>query len=156
MLIPANRDRTMKHLKCFCRPLVVFLLIIGCSRNYVIKNLPESESKAIQKELLDTWADYEINFRGAVIVFDPKNDDKKILVPRGNLFGFYTVKDQETWTQIVNGTIPNNNTNMVWGEPIREIWVKNQFYGYVIIYELDDFRGGDLWLCRWSMTIRYG
>ena len=132
----------MKHIKYFCLTLVVFLLIIGCSRNNVIKNLPESESKAIQKELLDTWADYEINFRGAVIVFDPKNDDKKILVPRGNLSGFYTVKDQETWTQIVNGTTPHNNINMVWGEPIREIWVKNQFYGYVIIYELDDPRGG--------------
>ncbi len=134
----------MKHIKCFCLTLVVFLLIIGCSRNYVIKNLPESESKAIQKELLDTWADYEINFRGAVIVFDPKNDDKKILVPRGNLFGFYTVKDQETWTQIVNGTIPHNNINTVWGEPIREIWVNNQFYGYVIHYKVDDYFVGPL------------
>ena len=121
----------MKHIKCFCLTLVVFLLIIGCSNS--IKNLPESESKAIQKELLDTWADYEINFRGGVIVFDPKNDDKKILVPSD----FYTVKDQETWTQIVNGTIPHNNTNMVWGEPIQEIWVNNQFYGYVIYYVVD-------------------
>ncbi len=128
----------MKHIKCFCLTLVVFLLIIGCSR--AIKNLPESESKAIQKELLDTWADYEINFRGGVIVFDPKNDDKKILVPSS----FYTVKDQETWTQIVNGTIPHNNINTVWGEPIREIWVNNQFYGYVIHYVVDHYIGGPL------------
>ena len=133
----------MKHIKCFCLTLVVFLLIIGCSRNYAIKNLPESESKAIQKELLDTWADYEINFRGGVIVFDPKNDDKKILVPSGPS-GFYTVKDQETWTQIVNGTIPHNNINMVWGEPIREIWVNNQFYGYVIHYVVDHYFAGPL------------
>ena len=128
----------MKHIKCFCLTLVVFLHIIGCSRNYAIKNLPESESKAIQKELLDTWADYDINYQSGILVLDPKNDDKKILVPRGNLFGFYTVKDQETWIQIVNGTIPHNNINMVWGEPIREIWVNNQFYGYVIHYEVDN------------------
>ena len=134
----------MKHIKYFCLTLVVFLLIIGCSRNNVIKNLPESESKAIQKELLDTWADYDIHYSSGILVFDPKNDDKKILVPRGNLFGFYTVKDQETWTQIVNGTIPHNNINMVWGEPMREIWVNNQFYGYVITFEVDDYFAGPL------------
>ena len=72
-----------------------------------------------------------------------KNDDKKILVPSGPS-GFYTVKHQETWTQIVNGTIPHNNINMVWGEPIREIWVNNQFYGYVIHYVVDQKIGGPL------------
>ena len=114
--------------------LIVFLLFIGCSGNNSIKDLSESESKAIQQELLDTWADYDIHYRSGFLVLDPKNDDKKILVPRGNLFGFYTVKDQETWTQIVNGTSDQDMyaINMLWGEPIREIWVNNQFYGYII------------------------
>ena len=117
--------------------LILYLLAMGCSGNNSIKDLSESESKAIQQALLDTWADYDIHYRGGIIVFDLKNDDKKILVPRGNLSGFYTVKDQETWTQIVNGTTPHNNTNMVWGEPIQEIRVNNQFYGYVIYYVVD-------------------
>ena len=113
--------------------LSIFLLIIGCSGNYAnIKNLSESESKAIQQELLDNWSDYDISYLYGVIVFDPKTDDKKILVSNS----WNTVKDQETWINIVNGTITDPvsyNINMVWGDPIREIWVHNQFYGYVII-----------------------
>ena len=63
------------------------------------------------------------------------NDDKKILLPKGwHAGGWGTVEDQETWTQLVNGTkpLPNGRVNLVWGEPIREIWVHdNYFYGYV-------------------------
>ncbi len=128
--------RKMKPIKCFCLMLSIFLLIIGCSGNNAnIRNLPESESKAIKHELLDNWSDYDISYRPGSIIFDPKNDDKKLLIHRGRLTGYYTVKDQETWTQLVNGTIPHNmyNINMLWKEPIREIWVHNQFYGYVII-----------------------
>ena len=33
---------------------------------------------------------------------------------------------------------------MVWGEPIREIWVNNQLYGYVITFEVDDYFAGPL------------
>ncbi len=34
---------------------------------------------------------------------------------------------------LMNGTnkLPYGVINLVWGEPIREIWVRNQFYGYV-------------------------
>jgi hypothetical protein len=60
--------------------------------------------------------------------FDPKNDDKKILVDNY----LSRVKDQETRTQIVNGSIIR-----VWGLPIRELWVHNQFYGYVSHYRRD-------------------
>jgi hypothetical protein len=65
-----------------------------------------------------------------VIVFDPKNDNKKILV--GNYWS--TVNDQETWTRLVNGNerLPWGYTNQVWGNEIREIWfTDNQFYGYI-------------------------
>ena len=109
--------------------LILFLLAMGCSRNNSIKDLSESESKAIQQELNDSWPNYNIRYNQAVIVFDPKNDNKKILVPNG----WYPVEDQETWTQIVNGfKIIPFGVNQVWGEPIREIWGHdNQFYGYV-------------------------
>ena len=127
---PAKRDRTMKYIKCISLSLLVFLFAIGCAEtNANIRNLSESESKAIQQELLDNWSDYDISYNTVVIVFDPKEDDNKILVP-----GFWsTVKDQDTWTQLVNSTnkLPNGQINLVWGEPIREIWVHNQFYGYV-------------------------
>ncbi len=109
--------------------LLITAFIMGCSGNNAnIRNLSESESDAIQQELLDNWPDYNIRYSQAVIVFDPKNDEKKIIAPNG----WYPVEDQVTWTQIVNGfkTVPFG-VNQVWGEPIREIWVHNQFYGYV-------------------------
>ena len=119
-----------KRLTAILIPILIFLM--GCSGgNANIKNLSESESKAIQQELLDNWSDYNISYDVRIIVFDPKNDDKKILVNSH----WQTVKDQETWTQIVNGTIIVSTqwgTEDVWGvDPIREIWVHNQFYGYV-------------------------
>ena len=110
--------------------ILIIAFIMGCSGNYAnIKNQSGDESKVTQKKLINNWSDYSIWFRYTVIVFDPKNDDKKILV--GSYWG--TVKDQETWTQLVNGTAPTGfRINRVWGNEIREIWIPdNQFYGYV-------------------------
>ena len=45
------------------------------------------------------------------------------------------VKDQETWSQLVNGTkkLPKGYCNQLWGNEIRAIWVPdNRFHGYVI------------------------
>ena len=129
----------MKPIKCFSLMLMVFLINLGCSGNHAnIRNLSESESQAIQQDLLDNWSDYHISYNRNVIVFDPKNDDKKILINNSIWWG--AVNDQKTWTQIVNGTktVPDRiNLNQVWGEPIREIWVHNQFYGYVNHYRRD-------------------
>lgn len=110
--------------------ILMILFIAGCAGNYAhLKNLSDSESRAIQQELNDNWPDYDIGYNAVVIVFDPKKDDKKILV--ANYWS--AVKDQQTWTQLVNGSnkLPNGRINLVWGEPIREIWVNTQFYGYV-------------------------
>jgi hypothetical protein len=110
--------------------ILIILFLMGCSGYYAnIRNLSGSESKAIQQELNDDWSDYGISYNSVVIVFNPKNDDKKILV--ANYWS--TVKNQENWSQLINGTnkLPNGQINLVWGEPIREIWVDNQFYGYV-------------------------
>ncbi|MDB4442797.1 hypothetical protein N9219_05195 [bacterium] len=82
-----------------------------------------------QQELIDNWSDYNIRYNSQVIVLDPKNDAKKILVENY----WSTVEDQETWTKLVNGTKTARNCpiNRVCRNEIREIWVSdNQFYGY--------------------------
>ena len=107
-------------MKNFSLSLIAFAFIMGCSGNYAnIRNQSESESKAIQQELLDTWSDYDISYNTTVLVFDPKNDDKEIIVDNY----WSTLKDLEAWAQIVNGTatLPNRSTNRVWKNPIREI-----------------------------------
>jgi len=123
----------MKTLKYISLMFIAFAFIMGCSGNYgKLKTQSESESKVTQRELIDNWSNYNIRYNSVVIVFDQKNDDKKILVDNY----WSTVKDdKETWTQLVNGTktLPNSSINQVWGNEIREIWIPdNQFYGYVI------------------------
>ena len=123
----------MKTLKYVSSIFLSFVFIMGCSgTSGKLKTQSETDSKITQQELIENWSDYDIRYNSVVIVFDPKNDDKKILVDSY----WSTVKDQETWTQIVKG-----NTNptgkgwiyYVWGNRVREIWVPdNQFYGYVI------------------------
>jgi hypothetical protein len=112
--------------------IIAFTFIIGCSgSNANIKNQSGDESKVTQQELINNWSDYNISYNSMVIVFDPKNDDKKILVNKY----WSRVKDQETWTDIFE---PDHNATghdyiyKVWGNETREIWVHNQFYGYVI------------------------
>ena len=110
--------------------ILILILFMGCSGNNAnINNLSEDKSKLTQQDLNDNWSDYDISYNAVVIVFDPKKDDRKILVP--NFWS--TVKDQDTWTQLVNSTnkLPNGQINLVWGADIREIWMNNQFYGYV-------------------------
>ena len=118
---------------------VILALIMGCSGNYAnIKNQSTADSKATQQELIENWSEYDIWFRSAVIVFDPKNDDKKILV--SSHWG--TVKDQEAWTRIVKANTSAGNVTPLWASysmsGVREIWgPDNQLYGY-IIHQLPD------------------
>jgi hypothetical protein len=120
--------------------ILIVALIMGCSGTYAnIKNQSKDESKVTQKKLIDNWSDYDIWFKSAVIVFDPKNDDRKILV--GSNWG--TVKDQETWTGIVKAnTTSQGNISPVWASysmtGVREIWgPDNQLYGYIIHQQRD-------------------
>jgi hypothetical protein len=120
--------------------ILILVLIMGCSGTYAnIKNQSGDESKVTQKKLINNWSDYDIWFRYTVIVFDPKNDDKKILV--GSNWG--TVKDQEAWTEMVKAnTTSHGNIDPVWSygpmTGVREIWgPDNQFYGYVIHQQRD-------------------
>ena len=120
--------------------ILIAALIMGCSGNYgKLKSQSADDSKATQKELIDNWPGYDIRFKQTIIVFDPANDDKMILV--GNYWG--RVKDQETWNRFVkvntdNGSniSPLNPVHPVTG--VREIWSPdNQFYGYIIYQKRD-------------------
>ena len=135
-----RKTKTLKYISIF---LIAFVSIMGCSGNYgKVKPQSESDSKVTQRELIDNWSDYNIwigdDYRGglAVIVFDPKNDDRKILVG-SNLS---KVKDQEMWTEIVKAnTNSDGDFSMVWAgydystTRAQEIWgPDNQLYGFII------------------------
>ena len=123
--------------------ILIVIFIMGCSGNYgKVKPQSGSDSKVTQRELIDNWSDYDIwlSYSKApelyVIVFDPKNDDRKILV-KGK---WGTVKDQEMWTEIVKAnTTGDGDFSMVWAgysyrtTGVQEIWgPDNQLYGFII------------------------
>ena len=120
--------------------ILLFIFIMGCSGNYgKIKTLSEGDSKAAEKELIDNWSGYDIRFKQTIIVFDPANDDKMILV--GSYWG--KVEDQETWNRFVKVNTDNgsNISPLIPVHPVtgvREIWSPdNQFYGYIIYQKRD-------------------
>lgn len=119
-----------------CIMIFVFVAIMGCSGDYArIKTLSASESKATQQELIDNWSNYTIWLRSTVVVFDPKNDDRKIRV--GSNWG--TVNDQAAWDGIVKAnTTAQGNISPIWADysmtRVREIRSRDtqQLFGYVI------------------------
>ncbi len=130
----------MKFVKYVSLMLIAFISIMGCSGTYgKLKTQSRNDSKTTQQELIDNWSDYDIWFKYTVIVFDPRNDDKKILV--GSNWG--TVKDQETWTRIVKeNTTSHGNLSPLWANyamtRVREIWSPdNHLYGYIIHQQPD-------------------
>jgi len=140
----------MKTLKYICLLVIGFAFIMGCSENYgKLKTQSEGNSKATQRELIDTWENYDISFtrdryeradrpfNATIIVFDPKTDERKILF--GN--NWSAVKDQETWTKIVNANVTSQGNFVVgpnfWPN-FPDTYVQkrsdtnNQLYGYII------------------------
>ena len=126
----------MKTIKFVSLMLIAIISIIGCTgTNVKLKTQSESESKVTQQELINNSSDYEIRYNRVVVVFDPKNDDKKILIEDY----WSRVNDHETWAQIVNGNTSgkyDDDISQVWAfysnSGVREIWSPdNQFYGYV-------------------------
>ena len=117
---------------------------MGCAGNYgKFKRQSESESKVTKRELIDNWSDYDIWLhynsgpRLTIIVFDTKNDDKKILVRSS----WPKVKDQEMWTEIVKAnTASDGEFTLVWdtygygySTGVQEILgIDDQFYGFII------------------------
>ena len=101
-----------------------------------MKTHPENVSKVTQQELIDNSSDYDIRYNRRIVVFDPNNDDRRILVENY----WSRVNDHETWAQIVNGHTSgkhDDDISQLWSfysnSGIREIWSPNdQFYGYVL------------------------
>lgn len=127
--------------------ILIFAFIMGCSGAYgKFKLQSRSESKATKRELIDNWSEYNIWFvqrtaysppRIVVIIFELKNDDKKILVGSN----WNKVKGQEMWTEIVKEntssdgefTLVGDNYGPYYSTGVQEIWgPDNQFYGYII------------------------
>ena len=120
--------------------LLAFVFITGCSgKAGKIKTQSESESKVTQQELIDNWSDYNIWLRSAAVVFDPKNDSRKILV--SGHWG--TVKDEKMWKEIVKAnTTSDGKISPVWADfsmtGVRELWgPDNQLYGFIIHQQPD-------------------
>ena len=130
--------------------LIVFLLADGCSGTYGdFKRQTESESKVTKRELIDNWSDYDIwaysgleykPDRIRIIVFDTKNDDKKILFRSS----WPKVKDQQMWTEIVKEnttsdgefTLSLENYGSYRFSEVIEIWgPEDQLYGFILYDE---------------------
>ncbi len=137
----------MKDLKCFGLMLIVVLLAMGCPGTYGnYRTQSESEAKVTKRELIENWSDYDIWLRYhtayepprlIVIIFDPKNDDKKILVESSCI----KFKNQKMWTENVKAnTASDGDFRLVWDTygrsyftGVQEILgLDNQFYGFII------------------------
>ena len=130
-----KRIKTVKIQKAFIWTIFILAFLAGCSGNYgKLKNQSRADSKETQKKLIANWSDYTIWYQSVVIVFDPEDDDKTLLV--SDSWG--TVKDQKMWTEIIKANITGDgDIDPRWADyamtGIREMWSPdNQFYGYII------------------------
>lgn len=134
--------------------ILILILAMGCSGSYGKIHTPsESDAKAMQKELLNSWTEYNVyvnrspswvvRLKGphgaGAIVFDPKNDDRKILVARS--WNWDTVKDQKAWTEMLKANttsagdfdISTAGSVNLSSTGVREILgPDNQLYGFII------------------------
>ena len=142
----------MKILRLALIASLIFGFVMGCSGNYGKTHIQsESDAKATQKELLNNWTEYNVYanrspsfvvrlkgpYGAGAIVFDPKNDDRKILFGRN----WDTVKDQKAWTEMLRANTTSagdfdvslaGSTNIS-RTGVREIWgPDNQLYGFII------------------------
>ena len=134
----------MKTLKYICLLFIGFAFIMGCSGNSgKLKAQPESDSTVAQQELINNWSDYHIRYREFAIVFDPKNDDRSILLGGKRGWWWRTIKDQESWTELVKeNTTSQGDISPVGADysmtGVREIWgPDSQLYGFIITQQMD-------------------
>ena len=132
--------------------LIAFVFIMSCSGSYR-KKIQTINSKVTHQELINNWSDYNISYHDrswfglTVIVFDPKNDDKKILVGTH----WKTVKDQKTWTEFAKAnTTSDGNFKLTSGRNtptqtsettgvLEILGPDNRKYGFFIRQERMDF-----------------
>ena len=119
-------------------------MVTGCSGTSTnIKNQSADESKVTEKKLINNWSDYHIRYREFAIVFDPKNDDRSILLGGNKGWWWRTIKDQESWTELVKeNTTSQGDISPVGADysmtGVREIWgPDSQLYGFIITQRMD-------------------
>ena len=125
--------------------ILIFNFFMGCSGNYgEFKPQTESESKGAQRELIDSWSDYDISLiyrkaQLAAIIFDWKNDDRTILAGSN----WVKVKDEEMWQEILKANTTSDGDFKLPGDytggtsRVQGIWgPDNQLYGYAINTEI--------------------
>ena len=123
--------------------LLAFAFIGWAGNNAYIRNLSESESKVTEKKLINNWSDYHIMYREFAIVFDPKNDDRSILPGGKKGWWWRTIKDQESWTELVKeNTTSQGDISPVGADysmtGVREIWGPDSLhYGFIITQQMD-------------------
>jgi hypothetical protein len=121
--------------------ILIFTFLIGCSGTYgEIKPQSESESKGTQRELIDSWSDYDIwlvykKAQLAVLIFDWKNDDMTILAESN----WRKVKDQKMWQEIVKTNTTSDGDFRLPGDyfggtsRVEGIWGPDiQLYGLIV------------------------
>ena len=92
----------MKHIKYVSLMLIVFLLIIGCSGYGIVRRQPPTDNKMTLAELRENWEDYHIYYgtnadsKPAQIMFDPKNNDTKIVGDN-----WYKIADQQSLSEAI-------------------------------------------------------
>lgn len=137
-------EETMSRIRVSFIIIPIFALIVGCVENYGnVKTQSEDDSRVTEKELIDNWSNYYIwlNYSKKpgirLIVFDPKKDDRKIVVDTQ----WSMVNDQETWTKILNANSKNGKTFDLGGTTrykhgttrVKEIWgPDSHLYGYIM------------------------
>ena len=152
----------MKSVKYIIPIWCVLILIVGCAQDSaILKTQSTEQSKITQQELFNNFSDYTIWLRATAVVFDPKDDDRKIVV--GGKWS--TIKDQASWEQIVKeNTSSDGNVTPLWANfamtGVREIWSPDkQLYGYIIHQQRDmvSARVVDVNTMRvWHTTARVG
>ena len=151
--------KTFRYIILIC---YAFIFIVGCAQDSAhLKTQSAEQSKITQQELFNNFSDYTIWLRATAAVFDPKDDDRTILVGSN----WATVADQASWEQIVkNNTTSDGNITPLWANyamtGVREIWSPdNQLYGYIIHQQGDlvSARVVDVNTMRvWHTVARFG
>ena len=132
--------------------ILIMALTVGCAGNYgIFKRKTGDEIKSTKQELIDNWSEYDIlliYYKGysrprlVAIIFDAKDDDKKILIQESRTM--VRLKDKEMWTEILEEhTTSDGEFVLTWGSQqdtlytgVQEIWgPDNQLYGFTIYQE---------------------
>ncbi len=109
--------------------ILIFTFIMGCSGTYgKIRKQIDTEDEMTLAELRENWEEYTIYYsyrhdsRPAAIMFDPKNDDKKLV---GD--SWHKIEDQETLSEtisIIQQRYDNAEVEIIEGPD-------NQVFGYM-------------------------